>query len=66
MVDDVKIATQHLGGDKPGRFFDVDYLLPIALSAKPVLHVRFVPHDRSTAGPVFGIVLFTARPGAST
>ena len=65
MVEGVKIATQHLDGDKPGRFFDVDYPLPIALSSKPMLHVRFVPHDRSTAGPVFGVVLFTAKSEAS-
>jgi hypothetical protein len=26
------------------------------------VRVRFVPHDRNTAGPVFGVVLFTAKP----
>ena len=66
MVDNVKVATQHLGGDAPGKFVDIEYPLPRALTEnKAQLKVRFVPHDRSTAGPVFGVVLFTARPGAT-
>jgi len=66
MVDNVKVATQHLGGDAPGKFVDIEYPLPRALTEnKTQLKVRFVPHDRSTAGPVFGVVLFTARPGAT-
>ncbi|MFC3579721.1 glycoside hydrolase family 127 protein [Sphingomonas hylomeconis] len=65
MVDNVKIATQHLGEDRPGKFFDVEYVLPQALtSKKDALKVRFVPHDRSSAGPVFGVRLFTAKPAA--
>jgi hypothetical protein len=28
------------------------------------VRVRIVPHDRSTAGPIFGVRLFTAKPGA--
>jgi uncharacterized protein len=64
LVDDVKIATQHLGGDVPGKFIDIEYPLPQALTdKKSALKVRFVPHDRSSAGPVFGVVLFTAKPG---
>jgi hypothetical protein len=27
--------------------------------------VRFVPHERNTAGPAFGVVLFTAKPGTA-
>jgi len=66
MVDNVKVATQHLGGDAPGKFVDIEYPLPRALTEnKTQLKVRFVPHDRSTAGPVFGVVLFTAKPGAT-
>ena len=66
LVDDVKVATQHLGGDKPGKFFDVDYPLPEALTrGKSAVKVRFVPHDGSTAGPVFGVRLYTGKPGAA-
>ena len=64
LVDGQKIATQHLGEtDAPGKFFDVTYKLPEALTkGKKSVHVRFVPHDRNTAGPVFGVVLLTAKP----
>lgn len=66
MVEKVKVATQQLGNDHPGKFFDVQYPLPEGLTrGKATLQVRFVPHDRNTAGPVFGVVLFTARAGAT-
>jgi DUF1680 family protein len=65
LVDNVKVATQHLGEDRPGKFFDVDYPLPEALTkGKSSVRVRFVPHDRNTAGPVFGVRLYTAKAGA--
>lgn len=64
LVDGQKIATQHLSEtDAPGKFFDVTYKLPEALTkGKKSVRVRFVPHDRNTAGPVFGVVLLTAKP----
>ena len=66
LVDNVKVATQHLENDKPGAFFDVEYLLPPALTAgKKSVRVRIVPHDRSTAGPIFGMRLFAAKAGAT-
>ena len=65
LVDNVKVATQTLDNDKPGKFFDVEYPLPEALTkGKKEVRVRIVPHDRSTAGPIFGVRLFTAKPGA--
>ncbi|WP_236697103.1 glycoside hydrolase family 127 protein [Sphingomonas sp. Leaf257] len=65
LVDNVKVATQHLENDKPGAFFDVEYPLPPALTAgKKNVRVRIVPHDRSTAGPIFGMRLFAAKAGA--
>ncbi|WP_335306290.1 glycoside hydrolase family 127 protein [Sphingomonas adhaesiva] len=66
LVDNVKVATQHLDEDRPGKFFDVDYPLPEALTrGKSSVKVRFVPHDRNTAGPVFGVRLYTAKAGAA-
>jgi DUF1680 family protein len=64
LVDGVKVATQHLSeSDRPGKFLDVTYPLPEGLTkGKKSVRVRFVPHDRNTAGPVFGVVLFTAKP----
>ncbi|OAN64787.1 hypothetical protein A7X12_01240 [Sphingomonas sp. TDK1] len=63
LVDDVKIATQQLNDkEQPGKFYDVAYTLPEALTkGKKSVRVRFVPHDRSSAGPVFGVVLLAAR-----
>jgi DUF1680 family protein len=63
LIDNVMLATQQLKNDKPGKFFDVEYPVPEALTKdKAKVKVRFVPHDRSTAGPVFGVRLFTQKP----
>lgn len=65
LVDNVKVATQRLEADHPGKFFDVEYPLAEALTkGKTSIKVRFVPHERNTAGPVFGVRLFTAQPVA--
>ncbi|WP_456639498.1 hypothetical protein [Bradyrhizobium sp. USDA 10063] len=46
----------------PGKFLDVDYPLPEVLTrGKKSVKVRFVPHDHSSAGPVFGLRLFTVK-----
>ena len=66
LVDNVKIASQHLDNDQPGKFFDVEYPLPAALTTgKQTVRVKFVPRDRSTAGPIFGVRLYTAKSGAT-
>ncbi|WP_446742637.1 beta-L-arabinofuranosidase domain-containing protein [Silvibacterium acidisoli] len=66
LVDDEKVATQTLKNDHPGKFFDVEYPLPEALTkGKSSLKIRFLPHNRSTAGPVFGVRLFTANGSAA-
>jgi DUF1680 family protein len=63
LVDNVKIATQHLEADQPGKFFDVDYPIPPALTkGKASVKIRFLPHDKSAAGPVFGARLMTTAP----
>nr|WP_232834197.1 MULTISPECIES: glycoside hydrolase family 127 protein [unclassified Sphingomonas] len=67
LVDNVKVATQHLDEDAPGRFFDVDYPLAEALTrGKARVRVRIVPHDRSSAGPIFGMRLYTAKPAGKS
>ncbi len=64
LVDNVKVATQTLNADRPGQFFDVDYPLPEALTrGKQQVKVKFLPHDRSSAGPVFGVRLYTVKAG---
>ncbi len=66
LVDNAKVATQHLEADQPGKFFDVEYPLPIGLTkGKTSVKIRFVPHDRSSAGPVFGVRMVAAKPGAT-
>jgi uncharacterized protein len=65
LVDGVKIATQQLQADHPGKFFDVEYPVPEALTqGKTKVRVRFTPPERNTAGPVFGVRLFTAQPAS--
>ena len=63
LVDGVKIATEHLDSDRPGKFFDVEYPLPEELTrGKPSVRVKFAPQGHNTAGPVFGVRLFTVSP----
>ncbi len=65
LVDDVKVASERRTGDAPGKFVDVDYPLPPALTrGKASVRVRFVPHEGRTAGPVFGARLLAADAGA--
>jgi DUF1680 family protein len=64
LVEGTQLASQHLGDDRPGRFFDVAYPLPEIMAAgKKQITVRFVPHTGSAAGPVFGVRLLTANAG---
>ena len=66
LIDNVLLASQQLKDNKPGKFFDVEYPVPEPLTkGKSSIRVRFVPHSHSTAGPVFGVQLFTLRPSAT-
>ncbi|MDP1027950.1 glycoside hydrolase family 127 protein [Sphingomonas sp. KR1UV-12] len=61
LIDNQRIATQQLDRSRPGSFYDVEYSVPEALTrGKKQVKVRVVPHDGNTAGPVFGMRLFTA------
>ncbi len=58
LIDNELLATQHLGAEHPGKFFEVEYAFPPMLTRnKQLVRVRFVPHDGNTAGPVFGVRL---------
>jgi DUF1680 family protein len=62
LVDGVAIAADQLTGDHPGAFFERDYPIPPALTqGKAAIVVRFAPDPDHTAGPVFGVRLFTAE-----
>ena len=55
LVNGEKIATETLNGNKPGKFFDVDYPLAPALTANNTntVTVVFQAHIGSNAGRVF-------------
>ena len=66
VVDGTVIAHQDLMGHQPGAWMDIDYPIPAALTAsKAKITVRFEPKDGKTAGPVFGVRLFTAKTPAT-
>ncbi|QJD92662.1 glycoside hydrolase family 127 protein [Duganella dendranthematis] len=60
-VDGERIARVMLDGSHPGAFIDEEYPLPERLtSGKSSVVVRFDPEPGHTAGPVFGVRLFTS------
>jgi len=60
LIDGEKIAAQMLEAPKPGEFVSMDYPVPEALTrGKDSVLVRFQPHTGHTAGPSFGVRLFT-------
>lgn len=62
LVDDVKVASELLKGDAQGKFVDIDYPLPLALTrGKRTLRIRIVPHQGRTAGPIFGARMLAAK-----
>lgn len=61
-VDGERIARVKLDGSNPGKFIDEEYAVPERLtSGKGSVLVRFEPETGFTAGPVFGVRLFTQR-----
>jgi DUF1680 family protein len=61
LVDGALLATEQLDANKPGEFFDQDYTIPPNLTdGKTTVRVRFEPEERVSAGPVFGVRLFSA------
>ncbi|MYN20446.1 glycoside hydrolase family 127 protein [Rugamonas sp. FT107W] len=61
-VDGERIAHVTLDGGQPGVFVDQEYPVPERItSGKASVVVRFDPEPGHTAGPVFGVRLFTQR-----
>ncbi len=61
LIDGTAIAHERLNGRQPGAWIDVNYPIPEALTAgKLKVTVRIEPKEGKTAGPVFGVRLFTA------
>ncbi|RJF86202.1 glycoside hydrolase family 127 protein [Sphingomonas cavernae] len=62
LVDGKRVASQTLNAEKPGEFFDVEYAIPDALTkGKKQVKIRFEPEPGNTAGPVFGVTIFTPK-----
>ena len=54
LVDGVKIATQELKGGPTGKFYDVEYPIPVELTkGKSKVEVKIQAHPNRTAGRVF-------------
>lgn len=54
-ANDVKIATQKLERNMPGKFFDVTYAIPGTVVAQNgAVTIRIQAHEGKTAGGVFG------------
>lgn len=55
LIDGVKIASQELNGGTTGKFFEVEYPIPVALTnGKTTVEVKIQGKDDKTAGRVFG------------
>ncbi|ESQ88837.1 glycoside hydrolase family 127 protein [Asticcacaulis benevestitus] len=69
LVDGVAIAHERLTGRQPGAWIDINYPIPLELTkGKAKVTIKFDPKEGKTAGPVFGVKLFTAAAtaGAAT
>jgi uncharacterized protein len=60
LVDGITVAREQLSGAGPSDFIERDYSIPTALTnAKAVLRIRFEPETGFSAGPVFGLRLYS-------
>jgi hypothetical protein len=60
LVNDHPVASVHLDGGDPDRFVDVTYPIPhsaVSAAVGEVLTVKFVAHEGSRAGGVYGVRL---------
>ncbi|HEX3102268.1 MAG TPA: beta-L-arabinofuranosidase domain-containing protein, partial [Pyrinomonadaceae bacterium] len=62
LVDGTKIADETLGYNTMGEFIERDYPIPPELlKGKTTVTIRFEPETGSTAGPVFGVLVFRSK-----
>jgi len=62
LVEGTKIATQTLNRNKPGKFFHVEYKIPVELTReKDKVTVKFVAPPRGVAGGVFGCAMLKSK-----
>jgi hypothetical protein len=62
LVDGIKIADETLGYNKLGEWVERDYAIPLELlKGKTSVTIRFEPEPGSTAGPVFGCLIFRSK-----
>ncbi|MCX8155914.1 MAG: glycoside hydrolase family 127 protein [Verrucomicrobiae bacterium] len=62
LVDDVKIATQKLLNNQPGKFFDQIYPIPAELTrGKSKVTIKFQAHPGNFAGGLFGCRLLRSE-----
>jgi uncharacterized protein len=55
LINDVKIATQRLDNDKPGKLWDAIYAIPKELTqGKDKVRVKLAAHPGKSAGGLFG------------
>ena len=63
LLDGAKIATQSLDRGRPGKFLTVEYPVPADLvRGKDRVTVKFVPHEKNTAGGVFECAVLKPEP----
>ena len=56
LADDTLIATQRLQNNKPGQFFDVEYLIPPEITKdKEKITIKFKAHQGAIAGGVYSV-----------
>ncbi len=61
-IDGVSFAKQLLQNTNPNEWLEIEYPIPFELTkGKKKITIRFQPKNGKTAGPVFGIRLFTAK-----
>lgn len=65
VVNGRRVASERLDGDRGAEFVDVEYDVPAELTeGRDSLEVRVEPEPGFTAGPLFGLRVMRAPPGA--
>jgi predicted GH43/DUF377 family glycosyl hydrolase len=55
LIDGTRLVTQAVENNQPGKYFDVEYVIPLELTRdKKSVTVKFQPHPGKVAGGIFG------------